>query len=247
MVSSPPSCCPGCAARRTCAASCSPSWGPAPAWTTTWSPTPRTGRCWTPTTARCDPPRCRWSSRCCARSAPTPTTRRGAWAWVPRRRTPTSRGSATCAGPTCGRCCRWPAVTSGAGCPPRRWPASSPTSPGRCWWPGSPSPWPTSPRAPRTAGSPSSGWASAAAGSSTTSATSTSCSWPSPSTAPTTPRPPPPRRRSAAPSCGSATRPPGRSTRHCAPRARPGSWCAPWPVTSPTTSSGRAPGSSRHC
>ncbi|MFC7571761.1 hypothetical protein ACFQX8_04460 [Klenkia terrae] len=59
------------------------------------------------------PTRWRWSRRCCGRSAPTPTTRRGAWGWARRRRTPTSPASATCAGPTCGRCSRWPGGTSG--------------------------------------------------------------------------------------------------------------------------------------
>ena len=39
----------------------------------------------------------------------------------------------------------------------------------------------------------------------------------------------------------------GRSTRRCAPRARTGRWCAPWPATAPTTSGGPRPGSSRRC
>ena len=60
-------------------------------------------------------------------------------------------------------------------------------------------------------------------------------------------RPEPARPGSRPRSCGSAARPPGRSTRRCAPRARPAPSCAPWPGTAPTTSSGRAPGSSRRC
>ena len=96
----------------------------------------------------------------------------------------------------------------------------------------------------RRAGWPSSPWASAAAGSSTTSATSTSSSSP-------TGRPTCERRRHAAagqrPDADLRRRRPGRSTRRCGPRARPARWCAPWPATRPTTSSGPAPGSSRRC
>ena len=124
----------------------------------------------------------RSSSRCWRRSAPIPTTRRGACGWARRPPTPRRRGSPRCGSPTGGRSCRWPAATWARGCrrggrrrARRHRRRRAHRGPGAA-------PWPSSRPTPPPAGWRSSAWASAAAGSSTTSATSTSSSSPSRST-----------------------------------------------------------------